>query len=75
MTVSEGIQILTQIVTLATVVGGVFVSVGNRRVNRKELNEVRILVNGKSEKLERLIGERAFRAGQQEEKENPSPAT
>jgi hypothetical protein len=68
MTVIEGIAILAQLVTLAGVIGGVLISFNNSRMlaqkaNKSDVDEVHKLVNGKTAKLEKMIEDKAFKAG------------
>lgn len=77
MTTAEAIAILAQFVTLAGVIGGVIISLNNSRAlankaSKADVAKVHELVNGKTAKLEKLIEEKAFKAGQADEKANPS---
>ena len=72
MTAAEAIAILTQLVTLAGVIGGIIVSLRNRQVVQSGIAKVHELVNGKTDKLEKLIEEKGFAAGKADEKANPS---
>lgn len=65
---NTNILVLTQFVTLFGVMASIFVSLWNgRRIAEKaskdDVHEVKELVNGKTAKLEKLIEEKAFKAG------------
>lgn len=68
---------LTQFVMMCSIFAGIFISLNNSRhlrekASKADVEKVEHLVNGKTAKLEKLIEEKAFKAGVAEEKANPS---